>query len=354
MGYYAGMELDRLIALNDEIAALARAGVPLGQGLLQSSRDLPTRLARISKEVGSQLERGKSLESAVCDGSDFPPIYSAVVAAGIRGGRLTVALEGLSSSLRRIAELRRSVSSALVYPIVVLIFALLLFAFVVGKTTVPLEQALTFHRIRVEGGWLEFWLGLVGRYATWLAIVPVFILLLYFFWTWYTGRSEVLRTSANNLAYAWLPGGPRLLRMGQLATFTNVLALLVENRVPMQEAVVLAADAADGRDLRDDARRLSDHLRQGLTQPWHGTSHTGLPTLVAWMVRGKLSDDALAPALRRISDSYQRQARDLGNWLRVALPSLATFFLAGVATFAYAAASMMPWLVTLYRLGASV
>ena len=34
--------LDQLIALNDEIAALARAGVPLDQGLLHLGRDLPS------------------------------------------------------------------------------------------------------------------------------------------------------------------------------------------------------------------------------------------------------------------------------------------------------------------------
>ena len=40
--------LDQLLALNEEIAALVRAGVPLDRGLLEAGRDVRGRLGRIA------------------------------------------------------------------------------------------------------------------------------------------------------------------------------------------------------------------------------------------------------------------------------------------------------------------
>ena len=92
--------LDQLLALNDEIAALARAGVPLDQGLLHLGRDLPGRLGAISRQFGQRLEAGEPVLALLGDDGDLPPAYRAVVAAGIRTGRLSVALEGIATLLR--------------------------------------------------------------------------------------------------------------------------------------------------------------------------------------------------------------------------------------------------------------
>ena len=73
--------LDQLAALNDEMAALARAGVPLDRGLLHVGGDLPGRLGRITRDIGQRLEQGETIEQVLSDES-LPTAYRAVVAAG--------------------------------------------------------------------------------------------------------------------------------------------------------------------------------------------------------------------------------------------------------------------------------
>ena len=46
--------LDQLVALNDEIAALVRAGVPLDRGLRSLGEDLPGRLGRFASNSPSK------------------------------------------------------------------------------------------------------------------------------------------------------------------------------------------------------------------------------------------------------------------------------------------------------------
>ena len=49
------MTLDHLIALNDEIAALVRAGVPLERGLAELGGDMPGRLGEIATALAERL-----------------------------------------------------------------------------------------------------------------------------------------------------------------------------------------------------------------------------------------------------------------------------------------------------------
>ena len=91
--------IEQLIALNDEITALVRAGVPLERGLVVAGADIKGRLGQIAGALGNRMSRGENLVQAL-DGEKktIPPLYRAVVEAGARSGRLPVALEGLRAT----------------------------------------------------------------------------------------------------------------------------------------------------------------------------------------------------------------------------------------------------------------
>lgn len=126
--------LDDLVALNDEMAALVRSGVPLEQGLTQLARDLLGRMGAVAKQLGGRLAAGERLEQVFgSEGSDFPPVWRAVVAAGVRSGHLAAALEGLSKTGRRIGEMRRAAGMALIYPLIVAAAAYGLFVLTVTQ-----------------------------------------------------------------------------------------------------------------------------------------------------------------------------------------------------------------------------
>ena len=59
------MTLEDVIALNDEIAALVRAGVPLETGLAQLQGDLPRGLRQVTAMLAERTARGESLAEAI-------------------------------------------------------------------------------------------------------------------------------------------------------------------------------------------------------------------------------------------------------------------------------------------------
>ncbi len=75
--------LDQLLALNEEIAALVRAGVPLDRGLLDAGGDVRGRLGRIAGVLARRLNRGEELGRGAGVGAHGDP---APVPGGRRGG----------------------------------------------------------------------------------------------------------------------------------------------------------------------------------------------------------------------------------------------------------------------------
>ena len=61
--YHPSIRLEHVIALSDEMAALARSGVPLERGLANFGRDVPGELGRLSLRLAERLERGESLSA---------------------------------------------------------------------------------------------------------------------------------------------------------------------------------------------------------------------------------------------------------------------------------------------------
>src|SRR5204863_3709505 len=120
-------------------------GVPLGPGLSAFGSDLPGRLGKIAAEVGHRLEHGEPLDRIVAQQESFPPAYKAVVQAGLRVGRLPAALEGISQSARRTAQLRWTISMAILYPLIVMSVGYCLFIFTVTRIAPVMAATLADH-----------------------------------------------------------------------------------------------------------------------------------------------------------------------------------------------------------------
>src|SRR4051812_45124757 len=90
------ISVEELDALNAEIAALVRAGVPLDGGVAGGGGDRGGGGGGISPAGGRGGGGGESLAAARGgERGPTPPLYRAVVEAGGRSGRLAIALEGL-------------------------------------------------------------------------------------------------------------------------------------------------------------------------------------------------------------------------------------------------------------------
>src|SRR5437868_1573180 len=125
------MRPEELITLNEEIAGMARAGLPLDQGLAALAKEMGRgRLQKVTEALARALREGHTLpEGLGRQESRVPAFYAGLVSAGARTGRMSDVLATLTVYARSLANLRSIIIDALFYPALVMIFAIVLFGF---------------------------------------------------------------------------------------------------------------------------------------------------------------------------------------------------------------------------------
>ena len=337
--------LDDLIALTDEMAALVRAGVPLETGLVQVASDMSRRPAKIAAEVSQRMQTGESLLQVLKSlPTTFPPAYCAVVEAGLRSGRLPTALEGLASTSRRAAELRRLTRVALVYPMIVAFLAYGLF--VASLIWFQPQISHLYQSMDAPPSAFNLKLDALGHSAyLWAPWIPLLVLTGIGIWCYRSSR-------AAGLDAGWLRMTPanRLLHYGRIATFADMLALLIESGTPLGPSVVLAAESGGDQRLRQAAHEFANELQGGATSPAAPHKFAGFPPLLNWLLAGGGNQTALAHSLRSTASSYRRRTLRLDEWLRLYLPLGLTIAIGGTAVVLYAVGMLGPWYQMLTRI----
>jgi type II secretory pathway component PulF len=334
--------IDQLLALNEEIAALVRAGVPLERGLVVAGRDLRGRLGRIAIALSKRLSRGESLPEAL-EGEEqsIPPLYRAVVEVGARSGRLPIALEGLAKYVRGYAEARAAIGLALWYPLLVLTLAYVLFVGMAWLAVPRFVQA--FDSLGLGATAPLRWLTWVGESAPyWWPAGPILLIVLLIAWV-RSGRAA--RFQAGEWSWLWFfPWMRSILANYETANFSELLGLLLEHRVPYPSALVLAAESTGDARLTRGARQIAEAIARGESAAvalGKIDRRTFLPML-RWVLATGQEQGSLVAALDNLADVYRKRASYQADKLSVFLPTFLMIAIGATATLFYALALFIP------------
>jgi type II secretory pathway component PulF len=328
------------VTLNREIAGLVRAGIPLELGLGGLSASVPRRLGRLTDRLAERLRGGESLASALDREGGLPPLYHAVVRAGLRSGRLPAALEALSAYARSLIDLRRRIVVAMIYPAIVLAVGYVLFAFFVEHVVASMLQTQELFDLP-RHAWLTSLADISRFIARWGWIVPAVILALVA-WSAVSGGLLARRAAIGGRLLAIVPGIGGLNRNFRTATFADLLALLLEHGVPLDESLQLAAAASGSSRLAAEAGDLAASVRSGSTLA-SGLEHfAALPSLARWMIAAGERQGGLAATLRQVAQLYRRRAQRQADWMKVVLPVVAVILVGGGTVLLYALALFVP------------
>lgn len=314
----------QLAALLEEMAAQARLGIPWADALEVSEKRLG---AGTLEPLAEQLRRGRGVQEVLAEiAGKYGPQVAAVVQAGAASGRPAEALAGMAGLIRRRIEYRRRLAMALVYPVVVSLFAagLLIAGIVWSASHGPVEMGTGMGtEIRgVEGGPTE----LESAWRTYWWVIPAAVL-----------SVSLLAFLLHRKIANWLPPRLRAIRWARLAWFAELVALELEQGMPMGEAVRLSAEASGDLGMRRAAVAWSAAEQRGATLgdgPMREPG--GAPSLLVWTLQnGAESPLGFPEALRRLAGIYwYRSERAANLWTRV-LPAVLIVSVAGGLAMAF-------------------
>lgn len=309
----AGLSLDRALAvLIDEMPKGATPTLAF-EGLL------------------AQVREGRPLSRAM-DDSDiaFPPLASAMAAAGEADGRLGDALAKLAATLERASALRATLISTLVYPAMLTVIAVGVISLMLFWVVPQFETLFSEAR-----GKLPFATRMVlavshgaQRYgaAALLAVLIAAVLL------WRTLRRPAARRTFDRWALRLPRLGP-LLAMAESARFTRVLASLVGGGVALPEALAIARRSLLNTHMAAAVEGVARGLRegQGLTAPLAATGV--FPRIALSYLRTGEETAQLPVMLDRLADTLDSDVRtEMSRIIDLITPLITVFMGVIVAT----------------------
>ena len=294
---------DQVVAFTRDLANLISAGLPLDRAfeLLVGLADSGPQAALL-QDLRDRVRGGQALSQALTEHpKQFDRLFVNMVRAGEASGTLGPVLERISEFQERSAELRSSVQSALLYPIVLVAVAIVavmtMIFFVVpkfettfrqfGKALPPAtENLLAISHWFREDGWMVL-----------IAAAALFILI--------RGR---LRRPVGRLNWdrrkLTLPILGDLFAKIEVARLARTLGTLLGNGVSLLPALTIVKDTVDNRALANSLEGVLVRLKagQGFARP---LMETGLyPKLAVHMVAVGEETGKLDSMLLKVAEVY--------------------------------------------------
>lgn len=250
-----------LNSFTEELAQLLEAGLQL-EGALRviEGRKEKTAVPGVSGFLRQQIREGKRFSAAMKNSGAFTDLYANMIAAGELSGALPQILRRQSQYLALIAELRRKVTMALVYPSIVfsagIILLLVFMTFLLPQLTLLLSktgQALPLMT-RILVGTSEFF----GKY--WWALLLVLVVGIVSLQLWRKTPSG--RKVWDRMIFG-LPLLGSILQVQFLAEFLQTLSTLVTNGIPLLRGLSLMQSATKNTHIRSIVGRLVEKVEEG-------------------------------------------------------------------------------------------
>jgi len=340
----APLSAEDLITLNEEIAGMARAGLPLDQGLKALAREMGRgRLRQVTAQLAADLRAGRTLAEALQrQGNRVPPFYAGLVEAGVRSGRVAEVLATLTDYARTLAGLRSTLLDAALYPAVVVLFAVAVLTGVVCFLIPQFGEIFQDFGLKVPAV-TEAILAVGQRPLTFLVAPLLAVLGVVVLARAALGDTERGRRYWTRVVYS-LPLVGVLVRAARLAAFTDLLAILVDYALPLPRAFQLAGEASSDPYLAAGARQAQKDLEGGLPLGPALRHRLLVPETVAWMTAVGERRGELGKTLHQVAELYRRQVERRAVMLRTVLPPLLIIATAGVVVLLFIFAMFWPML----------
>lgn len=291
-----------------QLATMLQAGLTLVRGLsiLQQQTE-NEKLAEVFAAVRRDIERGNSLSSSLHRQTGiFPPLLVHMVEAGEAGGFLADALDSAADAFDTELKLRDTVKSAMTYPVIVLIIAVLA-VIAMLLFIVPIFEDM-FDSLGGELPVLTQLMVTVSSNMLWIApLILLAVLTAVLLWRRYGSRPEVAR-SLDRIRHR-TPVFGRFFKQVAIARFTKTLATTIHAGVPILQSLTIVKQTAGSPLIESAVDRTADGVANGRSLAKMMAREEIFPPLVSQLVAVGEDTGSLDKMLAQVAEFMQREVQ---------------------------------------------
>ena len=318
--------LDDLVVFSRQLATMVNSGIPLVQSLDILSEQLEkSGFKGVIISMRDDIQTGLSLSSSLSKHTKiFSPLFINMVKAGESSGMLDEILDRLATYLEKTNSLKKKITAALIYPILVSVMAIVittaLLVFVIPKFKDIFDMF---------GGELplptRILLAISDNFTKFLPAVIVLLVAFGFIFHRYV-RTEKGKLKFDRLKLR-LPVFGKLFQMVAVSRFSRTLSILVRSGVSILSSLEIVAKTTGNKiiEIAIDNVRLNIREGRSFAQP---LMESGVfPPMVVRMISVGEQSGELEKMLSKISDFYDEQVDTVVSGLSSVIEPIIIVFL---------------------------
>jgi type IV pilus assembly protein PilC len=290
-----------LVIFTRQLATMIDAGLAMVQSLQALAEQTTNKIMRdVIRDVCARVENGDSFSEALQKHPKaFSRLYVCMVAAGEKGGLLAEILARLATYLENSARLRKKVKSAMMYPTVVTVVAILITTFLLVKVVPVFGEIFSSFNATLPTPtlYLVKLSNLVKHYLIFLVLAAG---------AGGYGWFYFIKTPAGRLFWdsrrIKLPVFGAIAHKICLARFTRTLASLVRSGVPILEVLQIVSQTVGNVVMEKAIRVAASDIERGESIAAALAKHPVFPTMIVRMVTAGEQTGKIDNMLERISD----------------------------------------------------
>ncbi len=319
-----------------QLSTLQDAGLPILRSLrILEQQQKPGMLRMILRNVADDIEGGATLSEAMAgQPKAFDRLYCNMVQAGETGGVLDVILQRLADFMERAQRLKRKVVGAMIYPAVVITFAVLIVAGIMVAVVPKFEEifkdfgtslpSMTMMLIGISNWFVK------ARPPGWVIVLfsPIAVVML----------MKLLRMSEAgrygvDMVKLKMPILGNILSKTAVARFTRTLGTLLAAGVPILEAINITRETSGSEVYSRALRTVHDEIREGESFANPLRAAKICDSIVVNMIDVGEETGDLDKMLIKIADNYDEEVETLVDGLVSLLEPVMVVALGGIVGF---------------------
>lgn len=291
-----------LSAFTMQLSQLIDAGMPLYESLLALEEQYRGEsFHRVILSLCEQIKSGSTLSEAMASYPDsFDKLYRSMIHAGESAGALDIVLEKLSLYLNRQMKLKKSITTALIYPAILGTFSLIVICLLLGFVVPSIEAIFADRQLN---GFTEFVLKLSKLFRSyWWLYFPLAAAAL-------GGAVYKLKTPEGRL---WLekvsinlPMIKHLVVQTSIGRFCRTMGTLQQGGLSMIDSLRISRDVMRNVVLEEEIKRAENKIIEGSTLSTELGRSTRIPHMVSRMLAVGEESGSFVIMLNKIADMYE-------------------------------------------------
>ncbi len=328
------VKADDLVIASRQLSTMVQSGMSLLRALYVIEEQTESdKLREILIEVRKDVEGGQSLSQSLKKHPDtFNELYTAMVEAGETGGILDQTLVRVAEQLEKDAALRRQVKAAMIYPLLIGSFALIVLVALVAFLVPVFEKIFSDFggELPAITKFTVFLSHLVTR--QWYILIAGVFGVVWLFRFWKNSDTGQVQWDRLKLKFPMKIGD--IVQKVALARFSRTFSGLIAAGVPMLEAIEITGKTSGNKVVEMAMDDVRDSVKKGgsLTAPMAAVPEA-FPVMVTQMIGVGEETGALETMMSKVADFYEEQVETAVKALTSILEPVMIIVVGGIVGF---------------------